>query len=153
MKKLCLILLAVSAALVSFTATSFAAENRVPRGNDQTRIIVTANQQPVYVQNSFGTFGFSVTSVPYPVLNVSSSQASMTEVSLVCMGTGQYLTRSFPHIRPNNGTIPVFGTDWYEVTVTTNRGIFSLIIIINGLPDYEPGDPHIPMPIDDPTKI
>ena len=101
------------------------------------------------MHNSFGTFGFSVTGNPCPVLNVSSSYASMSEISIVYLETNQHL--SDIEMAPHKGSVPVLGNGSYMVTVMTNMGTFYTNIIIHGL--YDPSDMGVMLPIDNPVKI
>lgn len=147
MKKLCLILLMAAAAFVSLSSTPARAAGFERPGNF-VPVTVRPGQQPVFVQTDFGTIGFLLYENPCPQLGVISSPAAISQISIAALALNQtwvtgYLANSY------YATVPVFGNDKYSVTIETNMGTFTKTINIQGLPNYAPGDPRIPCPIDD----
>lgn len=146
MKKLCLILLALSAAILSSAATLSRAESSMGAFGDLvpfTSVTVNAGQAPVFVQTSFGTVGFYVYETPTPMLGIISAPGAISEASADCFGWPE----SFHYCAPGtyNTSLIVYGNGKCHVRIVTNMGTFSTVIMIKGLPEYAPGDPRLPL--------
>ncbi len=142
MKKLCLILLAISAAFSSLSAASLGPKDY------QLPLIITPDQQVVFEQTPFGAIGFILYENPYPRLQVISTPATIISVTLT------YNLSDTITFTPNSyyTTVPVYGNGKYLITIETSLGTYSRSFKIQGLPNYEYGDPRIPMPIGDQGK-
>ncbi len=146
MKKICLILLALSAAILSSAATSSRAESRMGAFGDLvpfTSVTVNAGQAPVFVQTSFGTIGLYVYETPTPMLGIISAPGAISEASADCFGWPE----SFQSCAPGtyNTSLIIYGNGKCYVRIVTDMGTFSSVIMIKGLPEYAPGDPRLPL--------
>ena len=77
----------------------------------------------------------------------------VTSATITSLTTGQSVTTRLFGGGAYNLSVPVFGNDAYEIVIETNAGTFCINVYVSALPDYEPGDPRIMLPIDDPRKI
>ena len=153
MKKLCLILLAATAAFIASATTSFGAGIQPRQGGQGSAVVVSPGQQPVFVQMSGESIGFSVNENSYPTLGIFSAPDPMVNVTLTFLSTGQQSSRHFFRGNKYYESLPIFGNGDYEVVIQTTTGTFTQMVTVSGLPNYEPGDPRIPMPVDDPIKF
>ena len=144
MKKFYMILLALSAIILSSAATlSPAGGSLESNGSFPDIITVYAGHAPMFVQTSFGTIGLYVYETPTPMLGIISAPGAISEASADCFGWPE----SFQSCAPGtyNTSLIIYGNGKCYVRIVTNMGTFSSVIMIKGLPEYAPGDPHLPL--------
>ena len=143
MKKLYMILLALSTTILSCAATlSPAGGSLESNGSIPDIITVHAGHAPMFVQTSFGTIGLYVYETPTPMLGIISAPGTISEVSATRVGKPE----STRYCGPNtyNTSLLIYGNGGYNFTIVTSLGTYHGFLNIKGLPNYEPFDPRLP---------
>ena len=143
MKKFYMILLALSATILSSAATlSPAGGSLESNGSFPDIITVYAGHAPMFVQTSFGTIGLYVYETPTPMLGIISAPGTISEVSATRVGKPE----STRYCGPNtyNTSLLIYGNGGYNFTIVTSLGTYHGFLNIKGLPNYEPFDPRLP---------